>query len=291
MTRFRYGFAVLLQSFGLVRKNKRMTEAAYELHLMQDGEDLLGNLCWRKVEHIEELSMQYWNLRKLEREQAEFVEKIEQAEITLQGAQNLRADAADRSKGAGQELVEERESLFDVIDKMNQQRNEIMIEAELVKRRYEALRMKAKVLKEEGSEQTEQFQTTRKELITLKETFVETREKLKSVDANIAEKDRETEAIQAQIDEKIKGTKGEAAETFSLISKANRDISSHKAQLGLLLEEQSRLFREVGHFLNMNSQRKDCREATRGHRGILEQVRVLRKSINWNRALVERVTA
>ena len=75
MTRTRFGFAVIFQTFGLLRKTKRMTDAAFEAHLMQDGEELLGKYCWKNIENIENLSMEYWNIRRLEREQKEIQEK------------------------------------------------------------------------------------------------------------------------------------------------------------------------------------------------------------------------
>ena len=104
MTRIRFGFAVIFQSFGLLRKTKRMTDAAFETHLMQDGEELLGKYCWKNIESIEDLSMEYWNIRRLEREQKEIHGKIEEAEKILQEAHERRAEAADRAKDIGQEL-------------------------------------------------------------------------------------------------------------------------------------------------------------------------------------------
>jgi hypothetical protein len=105
MTRTRFGFAVIFQSFGLLRKTKRMTDAAFEAHLMQDGEELLGKYCWKNIENIEDLSMEYWNIRRLEREQKEIQEKIDAAEQILGNAHERRAEAADRSKEMGQGLT------------------------------------------------------------------------------------------------------------------------------------------------------------------------------------------
>ena len=73
MTRTRYMIATFLQYFGVGRKVKRLTDAAFETHLMQDGEEILGAYCWKNIENIEELSMEYWNLRRLEREGFEVV--------------------------------------------------------------------------------------------------------------------------------------------------------------------------------------------------------------------------
>ena len=80
-----------------------------------------------------------------------------------------------------------------------------------------------------------------------------------------------------------------ASEVFSLISQANRDIAKHRADLGLIREEQAILFHEVGRFLNINFMRIDCREACQDHEGIQEQTRLLRQSIDLNQKLVDRL--
>lgn len=290
MTRTRYAIAILLQSFGVVRKNRRMTDAAYELKLMQDGEEILGAFCWRSIEEIEELSMEYWNLRKLEREEESILEKVNEAEKTLSDAQNERANLVDRSKDIGQELFQKRESLFEKIEEFNVERDELMLEAQQTKRKHSALKMKAKVLKEEEEKDQEKIDDCRRSLAELRASFTESKERLVEINDEVDALEEELSGLQEEIDKKLKGSKGEATEAFAQISKANRDITKYQAELGLLQEEQAKLYREVGRFLNFNSNRPDCKAACKGHRGILEQTRLLSQSVNWNRALVDRLT-
>ena len=217
MTRTRYGFAVIFQSFGLLRKTKRMTDAAFETHLMQDGEELLGKYCWKNIENIEELSMEYWNIRRLEREQKEIQEKIDEAEKILEEAHEQRAEAADRSKDIGQELYEQRERLFATLDKLNNERDDIKTEAQGVKRKYEAFRMKARVLKEEGQGDTEQFRECRESLLKLKDTFNSFKGTLTNVEDRIDTEQANLNDLQAQIDQKLQGSKDETSESYARI--------------------------------------------------------------------------
>lgn len=291
MTRTRYGFAVLLQSFGLIRKTKRLSDIAFEMHLLQDGEELLGAACWANTEQIEELSMEYWTIRRLEREQAAIGEKIAQAEETLNTAQQRRVNLADQSKEAGDELFQTREKLFEDLEKLNNIRDEIMFEAQVTKRKHSALKMKAKVLLEEGNGSEEQIQECRQSLATLKIEFEGTKEKLSQLDFQIDAKDAELAALQQQVDAKLQGSKGKAQESFAQISQANKDITKYLAELGLLQEEHSKHCRDIGRFLSINEKRQDCAQACKDRKGLLEQLRILRKSVQWNRALVDRVTA
>ncbi len=290
MTRSRYAIAVLLQSFGVVRKNRRLTDAAFEMHLMQDGEEILGAFCWPSIEEIEELSMEYWNLRKLEREETALSEKVNKAERTLFNAQTERASLVDRSKDIGQELFQQRDDLFEKIEKLNIERDDLMTEAQQIKRKHSALKMKAKVLKEEESKDQKKIDECRKSLAELRGRFTESKEQLIETNDKIDSLEEKLPKLQEEISEKLKGSKGEATEAFAQISKANRDITKFQAELGLLHEEQAKIFREVGRFLNLNSNREDCKAACKDHRGIQEQTRLLSESVQWNRDLVERVT-
>jgi chromosome segregation ATPase len=290
MTRSRYALAAILQSFGVIRKNKRLNDAATELHLMQDGEELLGSFCWRNLEEIEDLSMEYWNLRRLDRQAKAIIENLNEAEKTLADAQINRADLIARSKGIGQELFEDRDLLFEKIESLNVRRDEIMAEATAIKRKYAALKMKAQVLLEEEAENKEKLTQCSEDLFRLRKEFDEGKTQLKEVSDKIDELEGKLTILQERIDSKLEGTKGEATESFAKISKANRDITKYQAALGLIQDEQAKIFREVGRFLNLNADRIDCRKACQGYRGLQLQTRLLYRSVKWNRKLVERVS-
>lgn len=288
MTRFRYTLATIIQSFGLHRKLKRMTDAAYELHLMQEGEEFLGALCWPKVEEIEEISMEYWNIRKIERKRAELQSQIKESNLTLHEAHTKRAAVADRSKDIGQELFSEREQLFNILEKLNTKRDNIMSQAQQVKRRFEALKTKASVLKDEGDTSSASYTSNRDQLAELKSQFKDFKEELKQIDDEIEIKQGKLSEFQDGIDQKLKGNKDEASEAFGQISAVNRSITANKAELGLLVEEHAQLCREVGRYLNLNAHLSQCQEACAEHLGLLEQIRLLRRSIQWNKSLAER---
>ena len=138
MTRTRYTIATFLQYFGVGRKVKRLTDAAFESHLMQDGEEILGAYCWKNIENIEELSMEYWNLRRLEREQEATMAKVREAEETLSEAQIERSGFLDRTKDTGQGHLKDRESVFSQIEELNLERDHLMTSAMQTKRRHSA---------------------------------------------------------------------------------------------------------------------------------------------------------
>ena len=287
MTRSRYAVAAFFQSFGITRNNKRLADAAFELHLMQDGEQLLGAACWSKTEEIEEISMEYWNLRRMERQEKELLEKLSGAENTLHEAQINRAEMLDRSKGAGEELLGQRDEIFAKIEDLSDEREEILANAKTIKRRHAALKMKAEVLREEDND-TSKLTECSIGLAALKDEFAQSKSDLDEVEARISTEEDILAELQDKIKIKTNGSKGESAKSFSRISKANRDITAFRSELGLLNEEQAKIFREIGRFLNLNAKRHDCRDACKGYRGLLEQTRLLYNSVQMNRKLANR---
>jgi hypothetical protein len=289
MTQGRYIIASLLQHFGVRLKSKRMTDAAFETHLMQDGEEILGAYCWKDVEHIEELSMPYWSLRKLKLEEENLVSHIKKAEEILAEAQRARASEVDRSIGLGETFLNERTTLFDTIEELSRDRDIIIAEAAQTKKRHSALKMKVKVLQEEAEvQESAEIQKARNELAALRENFTTEKNRLDLVDKKLGKMKDEMGQIQGKIDLESDSMNG-SSKVFSRISKANRDITKHRADLGLIQEEQAILFHEVGRFLNIHSTRFDCREACQEHEGIQEQTRLLQQSIDLNQKLVDRL--
>ena len=290
MTRARYYFAALLKSFGLARNTKRLTDIAFEMHLLQDGEEILGAACWSAAEEIEELSMEYWTIRRLEREQATIQSKVEAAEETLVSANQKRINFVDDTADEGESLVKQREKVFEEIEDLNSQREDVISGAQMIRRKYDALKMKANVLMEEGNGSGEKITECRNALEELKKAFAESKKQTAELDSQITSKEAELTTLQNQIDEMRKGSKGKAQENFGLISQANKDITKYQAELGLLQEDHSQLCRDIGRFLSLNDSRPDCRQACQSKKLLLAQLRLIRRSIQWNRKLVDQAT-
>ena len=284
-----YLISSFLQHFGVRRKSKRMTDAAFETHLMQDGEEILGAYCWEQIEHIEELSMQYWSLRRLKRAEKSILSQINDAEKILASAQKQRASEVDHSIELGETFLGEQATIFESIEELSKDRDLIIAEAAKTKKRHSALKMKVKVLQEEDeAHESSEIHEARNELAALRKFFATDKIRLDLIEVKLEQQNDQLNKIKGKID-LASGPLSGASEVFSTISQANRDITKHRADLGLVQEEQATLFHEVGRFLNINSMRIDCREACQDHRGIQEQTRLLRQSIDLNQKLVDRL--
>ncbi len=284
MTTTRYVFARIVQAFGVNRRQRRMAEAASEMHLLREAEQVLGQSVWEQVEEVEELGVEYWNLRKLIKERGEIRERLSEAELILADAHEQRSNLLGAKSEPQQELEEHRIELLSGLEKLAKERDSVIQQAREIRRIYDGLKMKLEVMQREGT--SEAIEKTRSRMLELKNRFTELKQDRDRVAAKIAEGDAEVDAIDTELTEERRKHRAEASFAFQQIGQANRDISSHKAQLGLIDTQMRQLFSEIGRHVSRNAFISDqCRSAAKGHIPMIDVMRALRKSVAMNHRL------
>lgn len=287
MTPTRYVLARIAQSFGITRRTQRMSEAAFETHLLREAEQQLGVQLWAETEHVEELSVEYWNLRKLRREREELEAKLSEAEQTLAAAHEERAALLNQTTEAQQELEQRRLDLLKELEEIARERDQVVALAKEVRRIYDGLKMKISVLTEEQGEQinpeTDKAKTRMRELRhdfeVLKQRRAEVGQRLEEGDARLRE-------VEAQLGERRKVRRDEAAKTFQIIGQANRDISNFRAQIGLIETREQQLYGEIGRHVSRNARsNQQLTQIYRAHQSMIDVMAALRRSIAMNRRL------
>ena len=120
MTPTRYYAARFAQAFGYFRRAQRMADAASEMHLLREAEAFLGAAIWEKVEGIEALSVEYWNLRKLIKEREEVRSKLAECQERLDRAHQERAELLNSTPEENKELLDERATLLAGLEQLAQ---------------------------------------------------------------------------------------------------------------------------------------------------------------------------
>ena len=284
MTTTRYIIARFAQAFGVNRRQRRMAEAATEMHLLREAEQVLGQSVWERVEEVEELGVEYWNLRKLIKERDDIRDKLEDCEAILADAHDQRSTLLGAKSDSQTDLEEERGELLAELEKLSRERDLVIQQAREIRRIYDGLKMKLEVLQREGS--SESIEKTRARMIELKVRFTELKQDRDRVAVNIAEGDAKVDAIDTELAEEKQKHRAEASVAFQQIGQANRDISSLKAQLGLIDTQMRQLFSEIGRHVSRNAfVNEQCKSAAKGHIPMIDVMRALRKSVAMNHRL------
>jgi len=285
MTSTKYLVCLVAQAFGYRRKNIRMSEAAEEMHLLKEAESHLGKAMWENVEGIEALSIEYWNLRKLIKERDRVTTELEIRQQQLAVAHQERAGLLGISDEPYEDLLDERLTILNSLEELARQRDLIVAKARDIRRTYDGIKTKEEVLAKEGVSDEKDFSAITHRLVSLKAQFAELKAERQKVAEKIAEGDAKVDTIDMEILRRKKERRAKASEAFQHIGDANQEISTLRAELGVLDTQMRQLYTEIGKFISRNSTNAECRKASKEMQWLVDVMGALRKSILFNHKL------
>ncbi len=289
MTSTRYYMARLAQAFGYFRKTQRMGDAASEMHLLREAETQLGLGIWQKVEGIEELSVEYWNLRKFIKQKEEVHRKLDECLSRLGQAHEERATLINGTPEIHQDLMDDRTALLEELEKLANRRDEIVNEAREVRRSYDGLKMKLEVLTREsgGTDGDQQaLEQVKTRLNSLKSRFSDLKQQRVDIGNRIEEGDGMVDQVEARLNEKRSARKADASIAFQVIGEGNKEISALRSEESMLETQMRQLYAEIGRYVSRNYLSDPaCAAAASSHRGLVNVMQALRRSIALNHLL------
>ena len=289
MTTTRYWITRLAQSFGYIRKNSRMSDAASEMHLLREAEAFLGLHIWENVEPIEALSVEYWNLRKLVKERDIAREKLADCEEKLRLAHDERAALLNAMPEFDQSLLDERNSLLAGLEELAKQRDVVVADAREVRRAYVGLKMKLEVLTKESDgspPNREEITKVKTRLMELKSKFEELKVERIRVGEQIEQGDAKIDILDGKLKESRQQRRELASEAFQAIGEGNKEISTLRAETALIDTKMRHLYAEIGRYVSRNAkQHPECAKAAESLHGLVDVMRAMRRSIALNHRL------
>jgi predicted nucleic acid-binding Zn-ribbon protein len=266
-----------------------MGDAASEMHLLREAEAYLGQSIWEKVEPIEQLSVEYWNLRKLVKDMADVRERIVAAQLKLDLAHEERANLLNSMPQESQELLERRMNLLANLEALSMRRDEIVTSAREVRRSYVGMKMKLEVLTGDKVHQPSdkaELDGVKRRLQELKDRFALLKQQRIDVGQEIEQGDRDIDEIDQLLKEEKSQRRLLALEAFEAISEGNKEISLLRAESGLLDTRMRQLYAEIGRYVSRHAyQDPMCVKAAASHRGLVDVMRALRRSVALNHRL------
>jgi len=286
MTTTRYLIARVAQAFGYVRKAHRMGDAAREMHLLREAEAYFGLSIWENCKDIENLSVEYWNLRKLQKEHDVLQEKINTAESGLASAHEERAHILEITPETNQELIDQRAEKLKELEALATKRDLVVSQGRDVRRIYVGLKMKLEVLTQEAShpeEHQDEIQSVKQRLEELKNEFTDLKNKRIKVGQEIEQGDAELDAIDEQLKNIKQDRRLKASDSFQVIGDCNKQLSVLHSEIGSLETQMRLLHGEIGRYVSRYYHNDpQCAAASKSHRTLAEVMRALRRSIALN---------
>lgn len=289
MTSTRYFLYRIAQSFGYDRKNIRLSNASNEMHLLKDAEAYLGKAIWRNTENIDEVSIEYWNLRKLVKERERIAAEIASCNQYLDEAHEERSMLLSASNESFQDLIDEKQEILAKMDERTRVRDIIVAKAKDIRRSYDGIQLKKEVLQGEDAQTTEKLAEISSQLAELKPKFAALKAERQAIADEMKAADERIDAIEAEMAERKKNRRTDASKAFQAIGETNQRMSSLRSELGILDTQLHQLYSEIGRYISRNALVDDaCAEAAKSERGLVDVMAALRHSIQLNHKLAER---
>lgn len=291
MTPTRYALARFAQAFGYNRKNRRMSDAASEMHLLREAETNLGMLIWEKIEHIEPLSVEYWNLRKRAKEKETLSASIAKCREQLDKAHEERANLlnSNAENPEQQALLEQRSEHLRHLENCTRRRDLVIESAREIRRSYTGMQMKLEVLSK-NPEQKDAAEGLKEKLAELKTKFDALKQERIDIGHEIEEGDQKIDDLDEKIQNLHSSKREQASEAFQTISQRNKEISNLRAELSLIDTHMRQLYSDIGRHVSRNFTNDDqCAEAAEQYKGLIHVMKALRRSVALNNTLAGNV--
>jgi DNA repair exonuclease SbcCD ATPase subunit len=287
MTPTSYYVALIAKSFGFDRRAKRLSDASSEMALLREAEHQLGRMLWEKIEPIEELSVEYWNLRKYIKELLEKRDSMNRLNDKLTILHDERAGILNEASKEQEALEEKRADLLLKLEKFANERDQLVRRAKEIRRIHEGHLTKIEVLERDGNKEKE-IEMVKSEIITLKNEFRQLKEQRSQVADQLEEGDRIVDEIDQKLLELKQEKRDRAALVFQEMGFINRDLSNIRSEIGSIENQIRHLHAEVGRYISRYDKRNpECGKVARSERTMVEVMRMLRMSISMNHKLAD----
>jgi len=288
MTNRQFIIANFLKKIGIQRKQRRLQDAATELQLLKEAEEILGRNVWTQVKNLEHYKVNYWEINKLLQERTEFTEKITEIKNKLE---NIKQNQETRFKEANNtdiniDEMHEKQQL--VVNKIKSEQEDISNVAANIKRSYDGAISKLKALGSDSSNEAE-IEAEKKKIEQLKNRFTALKDKKANSDKKLAKQSAILNKISDSLQNSKSTYKDNAVDNYEVMGKANQAISAYRAKIGLLDNKIIEHYNQIGKNISKECfSDNDCKKAVKGKYNLCKIMRSLRQSIDFNHTLADR---
>jgi uncharacterized phage infection (PIP) family protein YhgE len=288
MTPSKYLFLRIASRLGYSRKMLRLSHITSESHLLKEAETLLGEAIWRETENVKALSVEYWNLKKLVKDQNTISKEIDQLQEKINETYEFRTESWKTVNESIQDLADKRKKLLDDLYALTRNRDYLVVKARKIRRHYQGLKTKQEVLRKEG-DQIPEIVSTSTSMLEIRAFFEKLREERAKIGEGIAGVNAAIKEIDRLMNERKKVGQSKVAENWESVGDASQQISVKRTELNSIQLQIRQRYGEVGRYISINSHKNpECKKASRDQRGLISVMAALRKSIQYNMKLAER---
>ena len=287
MTQGRYYWMTLVKACGVKIAQRCLVNATQEMHLFKDAQELIGFYNSDYVESIDELKTEYWEIKNLKAQIEELEEKEEKVQDLLENSMSRHGEISSHENEDAALIKDSIELSLNEREELLEQRTEIFNQGKAVRKIYDGLKTKLEY-------QMRNQSTPQDEILQTQERLRECSADLRGLKGNrdevanlIEEVDLRIKANEDELKDLKKFSQNEAFESSSNLGDLNRELALIRGSKQTLVNTLNKNVRYVGRFLFANRQDKEVAQCIKKHKELVNQAKVLRKSVILNHRLVD----
>ncbi|MEM6910370.1 MAG: hypothetical protein AAF555_02200 [Verrucomicrobiota bacterium] len=269
----------ILSQLGFSGPRKRLAlRANQEQELLVEAEQLLGKMAWEDIEPIEALSTDYWKIKDLRQQRVKLDELIEQSHADIAEKEDQRAEVAEELERQIRRKNEEKQKVLPKLDENILDQEDLKIEAEGIKNRFDGLKVKLRVLKNEGQTEAE-LEPVRADMTKIRDQYnglkTQLNTKKEEFDRHSIDLEKKEDAL-SELKNQLRTRMRELTGALGKKSKALAEQTSHRDSLE---REEGNLYQNIGRFLTRHPDDSQAtQEVVKKHQSAIQKVRALRHS-------------
>jgi len=269
MTKTQFFTAQILSKLGFPRTQKRLLDAADELHLLKEAQEVLGQNVWSKL-----------------RDLPQYKDVISDIEQLLEEKERLSEHA---------------ETLKDEVENLrNQQNNQFSSHVALLKSELATIKSKALEIRREhdeaksylddikaaGETDSNLISSQENQIASHKQSFAALKEEKNKLDLQLVKATTEFEKTSEIIEDSNNSQQDSTVKKFRELGEKNKEISGILSRVGIIDNKISSHYSELGKHISLDSlTNAQSRKLVKEHFGLCKIIEALRKSIGYNHIL------
>jgi predicted nuclease with TOPRIM domain len=290
MNAFQFQLRRLARYFGIRREKQRLASLSRESQFLHEAVDLLGRAAWQDASAIDDLAVEFWQIRDLEKQQLELRTTME----TIRGRNaELEARRAEIEGSFNAELEKLKELKIDRMSRaleLMKANDAQKVELEHVKRRFAGLKLRLKALEEDPMADAggNTVSATAHTMEDLKAEYGRVQAGIEARTAELHALEQGTSEVDSQLEAKREELKRASAEIISQLGKSSKELADLAAKVGSLQNSKNALANRIGVYLsrNIDNPSKEIRSVLSKHRELASKIRHFRQSIAYYQRLV-----
>ena len=286
MTSTQFFFAQTLAKLGFPRTQKRLLDAADEVHLLKEAQEVLGQNIWPNLKDEPEYKDTIWEIEQLLDEKAKLTEQAEELNVEveeLRDNQNNQFKIPDKSNDNDQQQLRLKQSK---VTELKSELANVKSEALKIRREHDEAKNYLNDITNSGETNLEILTAQKMKIASYKESFATLKEQKNTLDKQLATAQLNFEKISNTIKNSDNAQHNSTVEQFRVLGEKNKEISTVLSRVGLIDNKIASLYNDLGRHISLDALKNpNCKQLIKEHFGLCKIMHALRKSINYNHIL------